>query len=251
MTNTITANKLADMLDIGPGMLVALVGGGGKTTLGHQLVRSCGPCSVLTTTTRMGARQTGGLDVIDLSTDALPNRVNSPTMIHAGLRDGKARGVTPRWCDEQMAATLCDTMIVEADGARHRPFKAPADHEPVIPSSSDLVISVIGADALGRVIADNCFRPLRVAAVAGVSPWQRLSPAIATDVLCAERAGGRNVPHGARRHVVITKVPEPDVDSAQRELVDELADRLTGRLEATLVEWHEPVEMAGLDPHLQ
>ena len=249
MTDTISADELAGSLDIGAGMLIALVGGGGKTTLGHQLVRSLGPSSVLTTTTRMGARQTGGLDVIDLSTDALPDRVHNPTMIHAGLRDRKARGVTPQWCDEQMAAALCDTMIVEADGARHRPFKAPADHEPVIPSSSDLVVSVIGADALGRVIADNCFRPLRVAAVAGVSPWQRLSPAIAADVLCSDRGGGRNVPRGARRHVVVTKVPAPHDDSAQRDLVDELAARLTGRLDVTLVEWHEPAEMAGLDPH--
>lgn len=248
MTDTISADTLAGALDIRAGMLVALVGGGGKTTLGHQLVRSLGPSSVLTTTTRMGARQTGGLNVIDLSSDALPTRVHSPTMVHAGLRDGKARGVTPQWCDEQMAAGLCDALIVEADGARHRPFKAPADHEPVIPLSSDLVISVIGADALGRVIADNCFRPLRLAAVAGVSPWQRLSPAIAADVLCADRAGGRNVPPGARRHVVITKVPAPHVDSAQRHLVDELAARLMGRLEVTLVEWHEPAEMAGLDP---
>ena len=34
---------------------------------------------------------------------------------------------------------------------------------PVIPSKTTLMISVIGADALGRVIADQCHRPLRVA----------------------------------------------------------------------------------------
>ena len=50
---------------------------------------------------------------------------------------------------------LFDFILVEADGAKRKPIKAPADYEPVIPSSTTLVIGVIGLDALGKAIDEE------------------------------------------------------------------------------------------------
>jgi probable selenium-dependent hydroxylase accessory protein YqeC len=44
-------------------------------------------------------------------------------------------------------------ILNEADGSRMRPFKAPAEHEPVIPEETTLVVPVVGADIFGRTLA--------------------------------------------------------------------------------------------------
>ena len=51
-----------------------------------------------------------------------------------------------------------DLVLVEADGAKGRPLKYPAAHEPVIPPCSGCTVVVAGLDALGRTIAEAVFR---------------------------------------------------------------------------------------------
>ena len=51
----------------------------------------------------------------------------------------------------QKLASLCDVMLIEADGAKHKPLKVPADWEPVIPEFADIVVSVIGLDCLASL----------------------------------------------------------------------------------------------------
>ena len=101
-----------------------------------------------------------------------------------------------------------DHMVVEADGSRRKPFKAPADYEPVIPSKTTMMISVIGADALGRVIADQCHRPLRVAAIAECEPYQRLTPRSAAKVLLSRRGSLKELPKKSEMVIAVTKVSE-------------------------------------------
>lgn len=118
----------------------------------------------------------------------------------------------------------------------HAPFKAPAPHEPVIPSRTTLAISVIGSDALGRVIADQCQRPMRVAALAGCSPYERLEPERAARVLRHERGGAKGVPPNARHVVMVTKVPTPDDDPLTAHLVDEFMASLIPHIEVIAIE---------------
>ena len=49
-------------------------------------------------------------------------------------------------------------ILVEADGAKMRPCKVPAEQEPVIPKECDIVIAVAGLDVLGETIEAGCFR---------------------------------------------------------------------------------------------
>ena len=65
------------------------------------------------------------------------------------------------------------------------------------------MISVIGADALGRVIADQCHRPLRVAAIAECEPYQRLTPASAAKVLLSQRGSLKELPHKSEMIIAI------------------------------------------------
>jgi probable selenium-dependent hydroxylase accessory protein YqeC len=221
--STTRLSGVASALHLGDHSLVALVGGGGKSTLLHALGHQLTGRVVLTTTTKMGADQHGGRPVlIDPADDEVSAATGSgPVMVWSRVTGHKAIGVAPSRCDAWFR--LADHVVVEADGSRRQPFKAPAELEPVVPTGATTVVSVIGADALGKVIADRCHRPLRVAALAGCDPGRRLDPESAARVLVHERGMRRAVPAGAELVVAITRV------DASNEL---LVDRLVGELYA-------------------
>ncbi len=206
---------------------VALVGGGGKSTLLQAVGDQVQGRVVLTTTTKMGADQHAGRRVLlDPTDDEVDEAAeDEPVIVWSRLDGHKAAGVDPVRCDAWFR--LVDHVIIEADGSRRHPFKAPGPFEPVIPSTATLVISVIGADALGRVILDRCHRPLRVAALAGCRPDRRLEPWMAAAVILHERGVAASVPPGAELAVAINQVS--DANSADVDLlVDELLTRRPG-----------------------
>jgi probable selenium-dependent hydroxylase accessory protein YqeC len=207
----IALDDLATALDLGPHELVSFIGGGGKTTglfaLGAQLAGTV----VLTTTTKMGRERTDGhhllIEPTDVElTDAL-RRHRTVLVWHADAGH-KAIGVATEHCDRWF--DLADHLIVEADGSRQRPFTAPNPFEPVVPSRTTLLVACVGADAFGRVIADRCHRPMRVAALAACSPYQRLTPERLAAVLSSDRGGRKGCPQQARYAVVLNQVRPSD-----------------------------------------
>jgi len=215
----IELKQFAQELALGANESIAMVGAGGKTTLLHALGHQLGGRVLLTTTTKMGSDQDGGFPVV-LAGDGDPDwPAAGTTVVWRRVEGSKAFGVTLGQCNRW--ARLADYVVIEADGSRQHPFKAPAAHEPVVPSTVTVMISVIGADALGRVIADQCHRPLRVAALAGCQPYQRLSPSGAAKVLLHPRGARRECPVGARFVVAITKVDDTN-DKLVAQLVAEI-----------------------------
>lgn len=217
-------SELADLLGMGAHEHVAIVGGGGKTTVMHALGHQLSGTRVITSTTKMGHDQERGLPVLlgPSPTEVAEAAATGPVVVWGAIDGQKAIGVAPEECDTWF--DLVDHVVIEADGSRRRPFKAPADYEPVVPSSTTVMVSVIGADALGRVIADQCHRPLRVAAVAGCQPYERLSPTHAATVLLSDRGARKELPSAGRLTIVVNKVGganEPFV----ADLIAELADR--------------------------
>src|SRR4029078_5661984 len=83
------------------------------------------------------------------------------TLLGRRLRPDKLEGIAPARVD--VLAPLADLVLVEADGARARPLKVPAPHEPVIPASTTLVVVVCALDALGQPLDED--RVHRVALV--------------------------------------------------------------------------------------
>ena len=80
----------------------------------------------------------------------------------------KVKGIPEDWAGRLLSEGICDAVIVEADGARHLPFKAPAHNEPCIPAETSIVIAVAGVDALGSVLnEENVCRASMVAMVTG------------------------------------------------------------------------------------
>ena len=222
----IPLSHVAEAFGIGTRSHVALVGGGGKSTLMHAIAGQVSGSVVLTCTTKMGADQHMGRRVLVAPSDdevvLAASGAREPVMVWSQIEGQKAIGVDPARCDAWFERV--DHVIIEADGSRRRPFKAPAGYEPIVPSSTTVMISVIGADALGRVIADQCHRPLRVAALIGCRTDVRLEPGMAATVILHERGAAKAIPAGAELAVAINKVDDKN-SALVAELIDELRQR--------------------------
>ncbi len=209
-------------LNIGKGEVVALVGGGGKSTLLSAFGDIYGKGTILTTTTKMGSDQIGKATLlVRPSKQDLVSALSehAPVLIWDDVDGEKAFGVDPLLPESWL--TEATRIIVEADGARRHPAKAPAPYEPVLPKGVTTVIAVFGADAIDRVIEDQCHRPLRVAAVVGCSPYERLNPKRASVLLLDENGSKKNIEPGVRFVIAITKV-----SSENQYLVDDLVKEL-------------------------
>lgn len=220
MVEPVAIEDLAAAVELGDHELISLVGGGGKTSGLFALGRQLSGTVVLTTTTKMHRDHTDGNTVLFDPTDhdlAEWLARNGRVLVWGSGAEHKARGVEPTACDRWF--DIADHVVVEADGARQRPFTAPGPLEPVVPSRTTVLVACVGVDAIGRVIADQCHRPLRVAAVAGCSPSQRLTPERLASVLSSERGSRKGIPPGARFVTVVV-----GVEDGSRGLVDELVE---------------------------
>jgi molybdenum cofactor cytidylyltransferase len=226
--------KLADALGMKADEVVALVGGGGKTTAMFRLAREIveqGGRAITTTTTRIFGAQIALSPVHVPAADATRERIEAALATHRqvlviGATDpgsGKADGVSLDLF-QRLRQWFPDACILnEADGSRMRPFKAPAEHEPVIPAKTTLVVPVVGADVFGKTLdGDHVHRPELISALSGAPLGAPITPEIVARVLAHPDGGQKGVPVGARIVVVINKVESlPDRNPAH-----ETAERL-------------------------
>ncbi len=213
---------LIDALDPRHHDVIALVGGGGKTTLmfalADELIRA-GQAVLTTTTTRIGVGEPErfGSPYLLVEPDAarllrrLPEKIRAYghiTVVSRRLTSpGKLRGLSAQTIDHIAELRPRCITIVEADGAAHRPIKAPAPHEPVIPALSTIVIPVVGLDALGAPLDDDkVFRPEIVSRLTGLAPGKGLTYAAIATLLTDPEGIAKGSPDCARIIPVINKV---------------------------------------------
>ena len=147
--------------------VIAVVGGGGKTSLIFRLMEEfvAGGKKVIVTTTTHMAYEPDRPFAEDGDTDKICDQLkNFGYTVAAGLN--RSKGKIDCLPEEKLSEIkrLCDVLLIEADGAKRLPLKAPGEWEPVIPEFVDLVIGVVGMDALGEPIRKICHRPEKVAA---------------------------------------------------------------------------------------
>ena len=213
--------NLVEAFSIRDKEVVAFVGGGGKTTamfrLAEELVAQ-GKRVVTTTTTRIFAAQIQlaprhwRLATKDWRLEIEKIRAllrESPHLLVVGAtsEDGKALGVEPALIDELIALDEIDVVLIEADGSRMRPFKAPAEHEPVIPNSTTLLVPVVGIDAVGKTLNNEyVHRAELVSKILNVPIGTILEKEHIARVLSDARGGLKNKTPNARVIPLINKV---------------------------------------------
>lgn len=183
--------------------VVAIVGAGGKTSLLYALAREItllGGRALVTATARFTPAPHGWPmpPTLAASPGAAVDaaRAAGGTLVLTGVEPQPAGRLAPlsvEDVDAIAASDVFDAILVEADGSRARPFKAPGEHEPVIPSSTTHVVAVVGASALGRRLdGEAVHRPERVRA---------LVPGLSQDAVCSAEVVARVLAHddGGRR----------------------------------------------------
>ena len=131
--------QLSHALRIRPKEVVVLVGGGGKTTLMFRLadeLAASGRRVVTTMTTRIFVGQMARAPARLVTEDEATLLAELPAALDAHrhvivageviVEQDKVQGVSPALLDRIAAQPAVDAVIVEADGSRRLPFKAPA-----------------------------------------------------------------------------------------------------------------------------
>ncbi len=195
--------------------LVAIVGGGGKTSLMFRLAEELSGRVIATTTTRIFAAQMKLAPAVcrfpnpnfDRCLSAGLDR-HSLCLVVGQVEGEKARGVPPEIVSQWLNRPDVDAILVEADGSRMKPCKAPAEHEPVIPAKASLVIPVAGIDAVGGRLSEIAHRPERVANLTSLDLNDEMTTDALATLLCHKQGGLKSVPPTARVMVLINKVED-------------------------------------------
>lgn len=179
--------KLAELLDIRPGV-TAVIGGGGKTTLLRTLgeaLAAAGSRVLLCASTKILPFD-GLPNLADPTEAALGEALERYRLICAGTPVPGTGKLTALSVPMARLAELADYVLVEADGSAGRPMKAHAAHEPVIPPEANQAVCVVGASGFGRPIVEAAHRPERYARLAGLPETAPVTPEAAASVLRAE-----------------------------------------------------------------
>ena len=223
----VAGESIVRSLGVAPGQSVAAVGGGGKTSLltaiARQFHAQTGKPATLTTTTKifaplpeerihlaLGDAETlaenlrSYMDACGVSWFARRREGEAPVPGRESERRMKLIGFTP---SEIARLQLPDVLtLIEADGARRLPIKAPGPDEPVLPEGLDAVLGVVGLDALGASLSEaHVFRPEVLARICGVNTGEEITAEV-VGRLCAHPEGlFRKAGTSARKWILINK----------------------------------------------
>jgi probable selenium-dependent hydroxylase accessory protein YqeC len=223
------AGRLLALLADPTSAVIALVGAGGKTSalfgLAGELAGACPSGALITTTTHLfdprlePGRAYDGL-VLDpaLAAPAGPEpwdpRAAGPgrgrrivLAARALPEQGKLQGINPSRVAELRRTWAY--VLVEADGAKRLPVKAPADHEPVVPPGADLVLGLVGLACLGRPMDERTVhRPERFGAVTGCAPGAPIRLEHLAALTRSPQGLFKGAPAGARRVLLLNQADQ-------------------------------------------
>lgn len=198
-------NRLLDYPDIW------LIGGGGKTTLMFRLAAAWaarGERTVCTTTTKIWVPTSDQCPDLRIGTftDVLTGLHDRPAplvTVADRIENGKCLGFSAE--ETFSLKTVCQRLIVEADGSAGHPVKAHAAHEPQIAANAACVVAVVGGWCVGVPLdSEHIHRPERFSAISGRQLGEPVTAADVAGVILGDNGWLSSVPAGAAFYVVVT-----------------------------------------------
>lgn len=204
---------------VNKGDCLAFSGAGGKTTAISLLARQLDPPVLVTTTTHLAVDQLSLADQVfrigeTTNIEELLFDLPAEVILLVGeeTEDQRVMGLGEKKLQEVYTSSKNEgiSLLIEADGSRLHPLKAPADHEPVIPSFVDGVVVVSGLSALGKpLMEDWVHRADRFAQLAGLGLGEPISTEAITRVSLNPSGGLKEIPVGARRLCLLNQADNP------------------------------------------
>lgn len=224
--------KLQQAFGIMRGDVVAFIGAGGKTSaligLGYEL-RDQKWRVLATTSTAITLEQ---LDLMPHSMryDADPAAISQALSVHGfvflydTIYDDRVYGPTIEWTRKMLDTIDSDVLLIEADGADGRPFKAPRENEPAIPREASLVVPIVSLSALDKPLDDeHIYNPQPMIDKYGFYPGSGVRSPWIAQVLRDDELGLRGVPDKARVVAFINQTPDEEHLRARARLIAKLA----------------------------
>ena len=138
--------------------------------------------------------------------------------------EGYERGEITALADA--AGDELDAILLKADGARNRLFKAPDEHEPQVPEGADTVLPVASAKVVGEPLSEErVHRPARVGGIAGLEPGEEIEPVHVARVLASDRGGLKRVPGDATAVPVVNMCDDEALTGVGREIAEGVLER--------------------------
>ena len=197
--------------------VISIVGSGGKTTLMYLLARELsrkGKRVITTTTTKIfppHPSQSPRLVTSD-SEDVLLHKTRELIQkekhftLAKGFMDQKLKGLSPTLIDKIHEQKIADVILVEADGAKRCPLKAPNETEPVIPTSTTLTLLVVGLDGIGKPNTEEyVFRPHYFSRLTGVKEGELITAESVSRVILHPEGLRRGTPNKAKVLPILNK----------------------------------------------
>ncbi|MFB6096885.1 MAG: selenium cofactor biosynthesis protein YqeC [Haloferacaceae archaeon] len=210
---------IVDALEAREGTTCVVGAGGKKTTLyalADRLDRA-----VVTATVRIPIfdRHVEEVYVTDDPVAAIESADAFPIgVVPERERQDRYRGYDPAVVDE-IGAAHDGPVLVKADGARTREFKAPDDDEPQLPASADTVVPIASAHVVGKPLTEEyVHRPEEVAALTGMDLGETVTEKTVATVLASPAAGLKDVPSVATAIPLINKVDDADLLATARRI---------------------------------
>lgn len=231
-------NQLSQALRIDPGQVAAFTGAGGKTSALFACARELAP-ALVTTSTHLGVWQAALADRHFTWESGTPMPDFEPAIgvgvsLVTGLADtktGRLRGLDAEQLESlrQVAGYHALPLLIEADGSRMNPLKAPGPGEPVIPDFTDVVIVVAGLSGLGsRLDDEHVHRPALFAGLSGLALDKPVDVPALARVLGHPAGGLKNIPTTARRSLLLNQADTPQRQSWANRLATQLVQFYDG-----------------------
>lgn len=227
--------RLATALRVRPGASIAFTGAGGKSTaIGRLADELTGELPVLISVTTKIARGQASLAaehlILERDDSAAGDLAAWLSSSESLLITGPLNSEGTKWTGlsrqrladvRRQLADIDGVMLIEADGARGRSLKAPAEHEPQIPDFVDLVVPVVGLDAIGaRLSSEVVHRHEGASALLGVELGEPITVEHVASLLRSSRGSLKGVPDGARVRVLVNKVDRQEHQRAAVSLAE-------------------------------
>lgn len=221
--------RLLDGLRLEKTSRLAIVGSGGKSTILFNSAKEFTRPVVLAATVHLCTDQLKLADthtVIEHPDDvelAFQKPLNGITLLTGPIgENNRTRGIQSPEID--LIREFCDRLdlplLLEADGSRRLPLKAPAQHEPPIPAWVNQVVVVVGLSGLGKPVdEETVFRAEKFAEITGTQLGEKITFEMILRYLLADEGGLKNIPKNARKSVFFNQLDQVVLNDQEKQAI--------------------------------
>lgn len=214
---------------------ICLVGAGGKTSTMFKLAEELKRLDkrvLVTTTTAIYYPYEKCIDRVLIYEGisqmlSLPKQKGSVTVIGKEIsKDKKLQGLDKLVLDEIYNRNIFDYILVEGDGSRKKPIKAPAGYEPVIPESTSITVGIVGLDSLYKPIDDKYLHRADIfCRITNSRRNQAIDEEKIARLVVSDEGLFKNTPKTSKKYLLLNKAESQKEKESANKIIKLIADK--------------------------